>query len=369
MTTRVIKQQSMNRAEQLQWLKSLQSYLYREILSRVEPDQQRRLRLVDQAAMNIWAAAFTDESFAPNIGENYEELEQLGDAVLSTVFIRYLLSKYPGITRKQISGLEAGYMTKMVQQSLAAELHLNDHVRTIIGVNVHMMEDLFESLFGALYVVGDQAFGKGAGDAYCWNLLVSILANHTIDFNLTLGHPRTRVKELFEKLGAGQPEERWREANGSFTITLRQGQFEIFRRHNLPIQSRVLAEVRGTTRKNASTHAYEEALRRLNEIGATRSWAEQINARDVFSDPDLAPYYPQARERAREEGYTDMIFIIPRSGENENYVQLIGIDPGGKRHVLATAVAPAAGTARLEALRDYALQSRPRGSWKHGPPK
>lgn len=188
------------------WENGLKNFLYNQILPMAEPDPGRRRKLVDKCLhknfdpMTKWKIAFTHESYNPNVGENYEELENYGDTVMKKIFTKYLMQKYPGINRAELSEMSHHYMSKPLQSPIALELGLHDWVRTPIDKNTHLFEDLLESFFGALSEVGDQVFAVGAGDSLCTTLLVNIYKDKQLDLNVLKGHAKTQVKNIFEKL-------------------------------------------------------------------------------------------------------------------------------------------------------------------------
>lgn len=346
--------------EENKWLQGLQLFLYQEILTLAEPDPDQRIKLVDQEAMNIWMIAFTHESYEANVGENYEELEKLGDSIMKSIFIKYLMMRFQGINRGLISELSNYYMSKPAQAPIAVRLGLNKWVRTPIDKNIHMFEDLLESLFGALLEIGDKIIKIGAGYVLCYNLLVNIYNSSDIDLSVTKGHAKTQVKQTFEKMNWGKVEdiETWvqnsNSISGTFYIRFTPQAINDFKNLNINVPNDMLAMAGGTTRKVASDSAYKIALNRLLELGITQEWADLQREQNIFMLPELSPYFPDANERARKEGYVDIYFKSPRKGTKGCYVQLIGVLPNNRINILKTVVECSVEIGRKEALRQYA---------------
>ena len=367
-TTSIVQQNSsvvivnkMSKEEEERWIKELQDYLYTRILVLAEPNEQRRKLLLSGEAMTIWIPAFTHESYDPNVGNNYEELERLGDVIMAALFIYYLDKSFSGITRSQLSELKNRYLSKAEQAPIAQKLGLQNWVRTPLDRNTHMFEDLLESVFGALLKIGDLTFKTGAGYVLCYNLLVNIFADIDIDLSYIKGHAKTQVKEIFEKLHWGEVIEYWQTSDGDGsmvggTLTLRfpPAALEDLAQRQMPIPTPLLAASDGPTKKVATDLVYPLALRRLAELGITRQWADLQRGQTEFTHPDFAPYYNDARNKLYRLGLSDMYFKVPRIGTKGIYVQLIGIYPNGKLEVLSTAVGTNLLDTKKETLRAFA---------------
>ena len=154
-----------------EWINQLQQMIYTKIAPLAIPDNdtKRRIQLVNQEAMMIWVRAFTHKSFDPNAENNYELLEHLGDKAIGLAFDQYLINKFPAteneaaITESESSELITSYMSKQNQAEMSANLGLDNWVRTLFDKSMHVREDIFESMFGALIQIGDRVMGKGVG--------------------------------------------------------------------------------------------------------------------------------------------------------------------------------------------------------------
>lgn len=341
----------------LSWLTGLQYFLYEQILPLAEPDPIKRVNMVDQNSMNVWEIAFTHESFNPNVGRNYEELERLGDAVMKNVFIRYLMTRFPNIARDTISELVNYYMSKAALSPIAVKLGLNNWIRSAFDSSTHEFEDLFESLFGALSIVGDQVFQRGAGYTLSYNLLENIYNDIDIDLSVAKGHPKTQVKQIFEKMGWGTVLENWREnvqgISGLMTLEFTPQALRDLTQRGIPLPA-VISSSEGSTKKVAGDNAYSQALTYLQSRGITQEWADAQRGRREFNNPELSPYYPNAISRLRSEGFSDMYFKTPKIRTGGCNVQLIGVRPDRSLEVLASITECSPLSGKREALRLYA---------------
>jgi len=97
------EKQEKDRIEYETWRNNLKNFLRYNILPKILSSDAALDKLVSDDAMKIWEVAFTNESFNPNQGYNYEELELLGDTKMNANYVKFLMASYPSITRSQLS--------------------------------------------------------------------------------------------------------------------------------------------------------------------------------------------------------------------------------------------------------------------------
>ena len=359
------------------WLTDLQDFLYNsEFLKAAEPDDQRRTVLVSPEAMQIWQVAFTAESFNPNIGYNYEELEKLGDAVIKSSFTVYLLAKFPGqLDKQQLSDLGQAYLKKPEQSKISIRYGLDQWVLTAFDVSMHVQEDIMEAVAGALFTIGDRFVQFGAGSVLVLNFVSAVFDQINISTSISSQHPKTRLKDMFQKMGWTEENineiETWQTSGeiedaavesirGIMVLKWPPRAIEDLKYYGIRVPDEIITSISANSKKASIYPAYTDALKRLKSLGITPSWVNEIQTKRVWADPDLAKYYPTALAKARKQGYVDINLKLPRRGTRGNYAQLIGITADGTLAVLSTAVEPPnvnANKAKKSALIQY-LQSR-----------
>ena len=365
------------------WIAQLQKVIYSVIAPLAIPfppqgsnqnAQQNRLKLVGQDAMNYWIVAFTHKSFNRNPESNNEVLEHLGDKVTGLTFDKYLITKFPTITESEASELGSAYMSKEFQAETAVNLGLVPWVRILVDRSKHVREDLFEAIFGALFQIGDNIFTSGAGYVLCYNAIVNLFEGIQIDFRLARGHPKTQVKNIFEKLhwyfdnqvSVGelgipvQGDDGWRLILRFTPIALQDLRTNFGARN---IVSDILADARSTSKPAVEKEAFAAALKKLASYGITTDWSDQVSEVRKMQSSDLAPYWPTATNRMQQDGYTSLDFPKPRKGEHVTYVQLVGIRKDGKKDILITIEDDTgAGVIDLQkkALQQYGQQGKDR---------
>jgi dsRNA-specific ribonuclease len=291
-----------------QWREGLKRYLRDDLLKILLPSESHRAQMVSDEAMKVWVPCFTHESYDPNPGHNYEELEFLGDHSMEFSFVKYLYKTIPNITRSEMSDLKSKYISKAFQGQVGWKLGLNKWVRIRVENNIHVSEDLLEAFFGGLDTVGDMVFKFGAGAGLSYNMIVIMFKDITIDRKLgkKAKNPKTQVKELFEKLHWGVAKETVQEGPNNTvtgTVSFTPEAIEDLRKLGVNITTPILAVETARTKKMAFTNAYPVVLENLTKIGITEDWVEKFKGDKDLNNPTLIPYVQAVQERSQREGY------------------------------------------------------------------
>lgn len=118
--------------------------------------------------------------FIPLQPISFERLEYLGDAVLNTAVAAYLFRRFPGENEGFLTRLRTKIVNGTMLSLLSERLQLTRHVLMTrqaedqgMRTNVHLAEDVFESLLGAIFL------DQGYPSAEKW--IVSLMERY-IDF-------------------------------------------------------------------------------------------------------------------------------------------------------------------------------------------
>jgi ribonuclease-3 len=109
---------------------------------------------------SLYQLAFIHESYSTEngLGEGYDRLEFLGDAVLDLVVSEFLYEMDPDLTEGELTRMRANYVCKNALYTYSTELGLEQHIKLGAGLELSRREldsviaDVFESLVGALYL-------------------------------------------------------------------------------------------------------------------------------------------------------------------------------------------------------------------------
>jgi dsRNA-specific ribonuclease len=338
-----------------EWLADLKKFLLEKIVPLTTSNKDLYGSIVSKPAMNIWKAAFTSETFDANKGNNYEELEKLGDKVIGLNFILYLMDKYPHFTRRELSEVSSYYLSKKELSKISHKLGLSSMARSYVkGINLE--EDLFESLFGALFIIGDKFIVEGAGNILCKKLLYNIFSEVKIDLNVTKGKPKTQVIEIFRKAGWGDVIIEWDEKKSELTLRFTPKAMKSLKDIGIRLPNDILAQIVKNTKTAAEEEAFSLALQRLNQFGINKSNVKEVLqiAKGELSNPELRKYASKIMPILKEKGISDIRFSKPSTRNKQYIVQLIGVKRDTDEKVtLANGIAASIIEAKKNALENF----------------
>lgn len=341
------------------WYNGLRDYLMNQILPLIVGKPEQREMMVSPEMMNeVWIPCFTHESFDPNVGNNYEELEFVGDHAMEYNFIMYLYLNYK-FNRAELSQLKSHYMSKPFQAKISLMLGLNKWVRfRTVHIDTHTFEDILEALFGAINIVGDRVFKFGAGNGLCFVMMNHIFSQEPIDMQYTKGKPKTVMKETFEQLKLCPQEMRLKgkvrtvykpyesyeddemTRTTTMTISLCDEGVKDLRELGIQIDSPILAVESGNTKKVATDNAYQAALNRIRALGMSEEWVEKIRGNRDINNPELAPLIGSVQNKLKSEGYDGFYLSRVQQDREGKYYQLIGIRPDNTKVILSESDEP-----------------------------
>ncbi len=326
------------------WEKNLKNFLD-VFLSEIDKDQKRRAKLFNIEYMSkYWIPAFTHSSWDPNLDKNYEFLELEGDRLLGLLFISYLKKRFKGIDQAQASFLSSKFLKKTSLSEISSKLGLAEMVRMKVNLSIHIREDIFESFFGALYLVGEN-IKIGLGIFYATAMVTHIFGQIKIDPDL-IRDAKTQVKEIFEKMAwKNQQEVSSQDSNRVWTITVyfteEALQWFIANSQNKRAPKSELGSGTSVQKILASNQAYENTLEILTSLGITPEFADRVKIQREFGSPQLTPYWPKIKARMAKDGIVTLMFAKKIQGVKIKFVQLLGLipdetKPGGKKVILVS---------------------------------
>lgn len=180
---------------------------------------------------------------------NYERLEFLGDAMLSSIIAAHLFKKVPEGNEGYLTKMRAKVVSRKHLNELGKDLKLIELVRTNIpksqfGINIH--GNLFEALIGAIYL--DRGF------VYCERFIHEAVINPYVDIESLEGQVISYKSLLIEWC---QKEKK----NFNFEIYEDTGKDEM--KHfavKLWIDEKVIAKARATSKKKAEEKSSKRAF-------------------------------------------------------------------------------------------------------------
>ncbi|KAA1246284.1 ribonuclease III [Aquimarina sp. RZ0] len=179
---------------------------------------------------------------------NYERLEFLGDAMLSSVIAAHLFKEVPEGNEGYLTKMRAKVVSRKHLNELGKDLKLIELVRTNIpksqfGINIH--GNLFEALIGAIYL--DRGF------AYCERFIHEAVINPYVDIESLEGQIISYKSLLIE----------WcQKEKKAFRFEIYEDTGKDEMKHfavKLWIDEKVIAKARATSKKKAEEKSSKRA--------------------------------------------------------------------------------------------------------------
>ena len=134
----------------------------------------------------LYEQAFTHSSYNADANtkhHDYERLEFLGDAVIDCVMGEMVFVARPDLDQGPLTKLRAALVSTQGLSEMSRKLGLYEYIRLgnsfsgdIKQAN-HILEDVFESFIGAMYL--DQGYAKTRG--FLANLFIDLVKNFDVD--------------------------------------------------------------------------------------------------------------------------------------------------------------------------------------------
>lgn len=140
------------------------------------------------------------------VGEHYERIEFLGDAVLGLLVAHWLYERFPAMAEGDLSKLKSYAVSETMLADWAESLELGDALRLGVGedrsggrAKQSLLADAMESVLGAVYLDG----GMTAVGAVTGPWLEAVLANEPGE--LPVADAKTTLQELAQGRGEELP--------------------------------------------------------------------------------------------------------------------------------------------------------------------
>jgi dsRNA-specific ribonuclease len=224
------------------------------LLGRANLKRKTKKLLTTDEMMTVYLRAFTHKSFSEN---NYEVLEFYGDAAVNLSATKYIRERFPRAdsvkfitkfkhfiigerwlpllantlqlyrfiryrSRDKFRVSQMVYLTKPVGSHHPGMMGIIKNINKsgitlklgdVENVNVQrdqitelefhkILEDVFESFFGALIHNSREHFSRGVGYAIVYDIIKSVYDEYDLDLQWrVINDPKSRLKELYDKLG------------------------------------------------------------------------------------------------------------------------------------------------------------------------
>jgi dsRNA-specific ribonuclease len=179
------------------------------LLHMSQVDEEYYQTLLDDEGLALFSQVFTHKSVDPV--NNYEYYEFLGDVSVNKAIAWYLAKRFPQLQCpagvKILTRLKINLISKRSFADFAKSLHFWNFVSADMHTRSTKMnkvlEDVFESFFAAVELLGDSKIRQGVGFFMCNNIISSLMDTREMSLKYDeLFDAKTRLKEMFDYFGA-----------------------------------------------------------------------------------------------------------------------------------------------------------------------
>jgi len=325
--------------EEKKWLVNLQIFI-KDLLnkSNIIKNQNTFELFLRPESIRIFASAFTSFTYE----NNYEQLESLGDSILSSQIKRYLIGKYPNITASELSNTNQDITDNKYLSNIAKSLNFHLHIRILKDLEdiPAINADAFEAFIAALFSVANRI--DGLGDSYCFNFIKYVYDQQGITVMGKSPSDKTRAIQLFDRfVGKDKKEAKYNESFTDtkpviFTLSLKDNFIKILNEGDIKVD-KLETIGKANTKSEAEKDAYKKMVELLDSYGINEKWVEKAKENFIFSHPSIKNIYEKASKYLEDDGLVSFDFFESKKLETNNfkYYILYGIDKRGHRKYLA----------------------------------
>lgn len=318
-----------------EWYEKLRIFIYNS-LKPIIPNAKEREEYVSNDQMKIWAQAFTHPSYDPE--NNYEEYEMLGDKLMATQFVEYLLRVEPNVKKDRMTNAVTHYLAKTYQGELATNLGMVAMLRKYVSDSYgrgHMKSDIIESFYAALFFVSNNIF-QGLGYINTANYMEFLFKNKTIEQDII--PPPMFIEQTFKRLEWGAPIIEHKETFNNthcFTLILTNAAYDYLQREGIYFDSHILAREQGHTKNTTEAMVYKKAAATLNEKGVNIDW---VNAHNELLNFRMIPkpLFNELKVLLKEKGDFRLLKLNTMPSADTVTIQLVGVTNHREKVLLDT---------------------------------
>lgn len=379
------------------WLNRIIVLVQNEIMVKITTNPQLISFAVERPQLDYWVKCFTSPTFDP-IG--YDTLENIGDTALDMCIDDKAYAMDVFIDADKLSKLKNYYgensfnarilknipLATFPGENFGSFLRVNPEVWTVNSISDAVLGDLYESIMGALRIIGNLFFRSRIGYELCFNWYTYTYKVTNTNFDLNAGNSITVLKQIFDRFkefkflnletksestdftvtsnGVTRVVKGWRyylptnAINGLKTLQNTQGidgNLILSKYHPIDGNKIILVPsnyqdttygirqelsnlfVIGDIDAMAKENAAFQAIKALADYGITPEWATSAKSALEISGSNInQALMNNFMRNLRANGFEKYEFRRPGkiSNESANFVQLMGIKANGEQQIL-----------------------------------
>jgi dsRNA-specific ribonuclease len=359
------------------WMRDVQEFIFRFLSKFLGEENAKKLVLSEH--MGYWFSVFTHASI--DLEDNYENYETVGDKVLGLNLLEYVYQYSIDNNIKITSDYQTNFIKEYGSRESLAALGIGEvfypwlrivkvETETKDQKSKHVKEDLVESIFGVLYIIGNKS-KYGAGSFLAHKFFEFLFKGFKITEEILKKKDyKTDFLQLFERIGI-KGDDIPKPVNVSpnayknehkLTLEFSDKVYNQLK-EDFPTLQRFIAEVKGTSQQDVQNKIYEKAINVLASYGITVEWAEKSKIGNLLEQIETAEplLYKKVQNKLTREGYWvsgekmfnfKQVTKVAQQGKVKIW-QLTGRKEDNKTIVLGIGQADNDIDARIEAFKDY----------------
>lgn len=363
--------------EDEEWMRDVQEFVFRFLSKFLGEENAKKLVLSEH--MGYWFSVFTHASI--DLEDNYENYETVGDKVLGLNLLEYVYQYSIDNNIKITSDYQTNFIKEYGSRESLAALGIGEvfypwlrivkvETETKDQKSKHVKEDLVESIFGVLYIIGNKS-KYGAGSFLAHKFFEFLFKGFKITEEILKKKDyKTDFLQLFERIGI-KGDDIPKPVNVSpnayknehkLTLEFSDKVYNQLK-EDFPTLQRFIAEVKGTSQQDVQNKIYEKAINVLASYGITVEWAEKSKIGNLLEQIETAEplLYKKVQNKLTREGYWvsgekmfnfKQVTKVAQQGKVKIW-QLFGKKEDNKITVLGIGQADNDIDARIEAFKDY----------------
>lgn len=321
------------------WKKASEVYLW-HVIKILSASEDIANKSIDPKYRNPFIRSITHPTV--NATNNYESLETMGDAYLKTTFFSYCYRINENITNDEFNSLNDTFMSIFFQPKFARSLRLDEWIVSKINVVDKILEDVFESFNGALYIIGE-SIQQGVGMYMLKNLIDMLFEDidlYSQEHDHHIKNKITVVEQLPKRLDINNIYSYNMSKRGNVFTALYEinsNLLNFIKDHNLILPTTMIFSSENIDEKIAKNDAATKFYFELKRCGITDKFAKDYSIRKKLSKGVDQETLYEVEKKMEHLGFVALEPIF-YSFKEYKAITLVGIRPNGAKVNIRTSV-------------------------------
>ena len=168
-------------------------------LTKLKGDDAKN-KFFSSESMKKFARAFTHITFSE---DDYDNYEFFGDRILEKILSEMILTQFPESTKSEWTSMKSELVKGDTFVNVGMRFQLLGLIRSRSisdSYKYHLVGDVIESIFAALYYICEKEFGFGMGDVVTRHVAYAMFKNEVKDLEVKKNPDVTTITQLIKQL-------------------------------------------------------------------------------------------------------------------------------------------------------------------------